>query len=76
MLVKHLISETYFQVGYTLFRQCIGIPMGIDPAPFWANLYLFFYESEYVTSLIKSKDKETRFRGFNLPIDQCFYTHK
>ena len=76
MLVKHLISETYFQVGNKLFRQCIGIPMGIDPAPFWANLYLFFYESEYITNLIKSKDKETRFRGFKFKncfrfIDDC-----
>ena len=34
LLVSHLIRETYFQVGNLLFRQCIGIPMGIDPAPF------------------------------------------
>ena len=76
MLVKHLISETFFQVGNKLFRQCIGIPMGIDPAPFWANLYLFFYESEYITSLIKSKDQQIRFRGFKFRncfrfIDDC-----
>ena len=34
MMIHHLISETYFTVGNTLFRQSIGIPMGIDPAPF------------------------------------------
>ena len=34
MLVKHLIFETYFQIGNMLFRQCVGIPMGIDPAHF------------------------------------------
>ena len=76
MLVKHLILETYFQIGDMLFRQCIGIPMGIDSAPFWANLYLHFYESEYITKLIKSKDRQVRFRGFKFKnsfrfIDDC-----
>ena len=40
MLLHHLISETFFTVRNLLFRQCIGIPMGIDPVPFWENLYL------------------------------------
>ena len=76
MLVKHLISETFFQVGNKLFRQCIGIPMGIDPAPFWANLYLYFYENKYITGLIKSKNQNERFRGFKFKncfrfIDDC-----
>ena len=30
--------------------------MGIDPAPFWANLYLYFYEDKFITALI-STDK-------------------
>ena len=76
MLVNHLISETYFQVGNKIFHQCIGIPMGIDPAPFWANLYLYFYENEYMTKLIKSKDPLERYRGFKFRncfrfIDDC-----
>ena len=29
MLVKHLISETYFHVGNKLFRQCKGVPTQI-----------------------------------------------
>jgi hypothetical protein len=35
-------------------RQRVGIPMGIDPAPFWANLFLYSYEHEYMKNLIKS----------------------
>ena len=27
--------------------------MGIDPAIFWANAYLYNYESKYITGLIK-----------------------
>ena len=30
--------------------------MGIDPAPFWANLYLYYYEAQFITNLI-SEDK-------------------
>ena len=33
-LTDHLITETYFEFGNLVFRQSIGIPMGIDPAPF------------------------------------------
>ena len=32
-------------------KQAIGIPMGIDLAPFWGNLFLYSYEEEYTSSL-------------------------
>ena len=38
--VRFLISECHFVIGNLVFTQDIGIPMGIDPAPFWANLSL------------------------------------
>ena len=28
--------------------------MGIDPAPFWANLLLYFFESNYIKKLISN----------------------
>ena len=37
-------------------KQALGIPMGIDSAPFWANLFLYSYEEEYISLLI-SPDK-------------------
>ena len=51
-LTDHLITETYFEVGNLIFRQSIGIPMGINPATFWANVYLYKYESDHVTKLV------------------------
>ena len=51
--LNHLISNCYFTVGNTVMRQKIGIPMGIDPAPFWANLFLYTYEHDYIKNLIK-----------------------
>ena len=52
--LKHLIQNCYFMVGNSLLRQKIGIPMGIDPAPFWENLFLRTYENEYVSELISN----------------------
>ena len=51
--LDHLISNCYFTVGNVVMRQKIGIPMGIDPAPFWANLFLYSYEHDYIRDLIK-----------------------
>ena len=31
--------------------------MGIDPAPFWANLFLFQFEAKYITSLVSARSK-------------------
>ena len=63
LLVSHLIKETYFQVGNLLFKQCIGIPMGIDPAPFWANLHLYTYEYKFIKSLMSiDKPRAMRFK--------------
>ena len=39
--LKHLVQNCYFMVGNSLLRQKIGMPMGVDPAPSWANLFLY-----------------------------------
>ena len=63
LLTSHLIQETYFRIGNLLFKQCIGIPMGIDPAPFWANLHLYSYECSFITGLMSSdKGRAIKFR--------------
>ena len=36
-----------------IFRQMIGIPMGSDPAPFIANLFLYLYENRFMNKLKK-----------------------
>ena len=58
--VKHLIENCLFTVGNVVMRQAIGIPMGIDPAPFWANLFLYRYEERYMTDLISSNRMKAR----------------
>ena len=51
--LEFLINNSFFQVGSKIFRQVIGIPMGSDPAPFFANLFLFFCESRWLKSIKK-----------------------
>ena len=43
-------------VGNSLLRQKIGIPLGIELAPFLANIFLYTYENEYMSERI-SNDK-------------------
>ena len=38
-----------------MLKQYIGIPMGIDPSPFWANLFLYLFDSKNVQNLISKK---------------------
>ena len=40
--IEFLLHNCFFSVGDTVLKQIIGLPMGGDPAPFWANLFLFF----------------------------------
>ena len=37
--VKDLLKKLFFKVGSQIFGQAIGIPMGSDPAPFFASLF-------------------------------------
>ena len=39
---NHLIENCYFNARNVAMKQAIGIPMGIDPAPFLANLFFIF----------------------------------
>ena len=62
--LKHLIENCYFMVGNSLLRQKIGIPLGIDPAKFWANHFLYAHENEYMSKHISNdKVKARRFHA-------------
>ena len=49
-----LLIQAYIHVGNKVFRQKIGIPIGSDPAPFFANLFLYVYESKFIFNLLKT----------------------
>ena len=49
-----MIDNSYFCFGNLCFRQVIGVPIGVDPGPYIANLTLWFYEYSFINSLYKS----------------------
>ena len=65
-MVDDIIFNAYFHVADEVYRQIIGIPMGIDPAPFMANLYLYTYEFEKMEELTRSD------RGVALKFNKTF----
>ena len=58
--VKHLIENCFFTVVNIALKQDICIPLGIDPALFWVNLFLHFYENQFMAELISNNKFKTR----------------
>ena len=54
--VKYLLDNCHFKFGNKLFRQIVGIPMGSDPAPYFANLFLYRYESKWLYKMKKENN--------------------
>ena len=52
-MIDLVVDNSFFRFGDRVYRQCIGIPMGIDPAPQMANLYLYYYESSFMETITK-----------------------
>ena len=50
-LFNYLIDNIYVCVDGSVFKQCVGIPMGTDCAPVVVNLFLFAYEYEFMKGL-------------------------
>ena len=45
-----LLDNIFIQFGTKLYRQVVGIPMGTNCAPLVADLFLFWYERDFVIS--------------------------
>ena len=58
--LEYIISNCYFSIGDHVFKQIIGIPMGSDPAPYFANLFLFYFEMKWMDKLKKDNFAATR----------------
>jgi len=51
-MLEFIVDNSFIKYKGKIYRQYIGIPMGIDPAPFMANLFLHFYENKYIVNLV------------------------
>ena len=54
----YLLDNIYIRFGTKLYRQNVGIPMGTNCAPLVADLFLFCYERDFMTSLSDVKKAE------------------
>lgn len=50
-VVQLLVENSFVRFGDNYFHQTQGTPMGINPAVFTANYYLFHYECKFVERL-------------------------
>ena len=72
---------TYIRFGTKLYRQIVGIPMGTNCAPLVADLFLFCYERDFMTSLSDVKQAEiieafkstSRYLGELLNIENSYF---
>ena len=49
--LSYLLDNIYIRFDNKLYRQVVGIQMGTNCAPLTADLFLFCYERDFVTSL-------------------------
>ena len=49
--LSYLLDNIYIKFGAKLYRQSVGIPMGANCTPLVADLSLFCYERDFMTSL-------------------------
>ena len=54
----YLLDNIYIRFDTELYRQIVGIPMGTNCAPLVADLFLFCYERDFMTSLSDVKQAE------------------
>ena len=52
------MDNIYIRFGTKLYKQIVGIPMGTNCAPLVADLFLFCYERDFMTSLSDVKQAE------------------
>ena len=48
-----ILHNIYIRFGSKLYRQNVGIPIGTNCVPLFADLFLFCYERDFMKSLTK-----------------------
>ena len=49
--LHYLLDNIFIRFGSKLYRQIVGIPLGTNCAPLVADLFLFWYERDFMLSL-------------------------
>ena len=57
-MLNFLIDNIFVTFGGRVFQQTVGIPMGTNCAPLLADLFLYYYEADFMQELLRKKDKK------------------
>jgi hypothetical protein len=52
-VMRWLICNAFVQLGDRVWRQIIGIAMGLSCSPDWCNIYLLYYEWRFIDRLLR-----------------------
>ena len=63
--VNFLLDNICVRFGNKVYRQVVSIPMGTNCAPLIADLFLYCYESQFMTKLSKDLSKLHLIDKFN-----------
>jgi hypothetical protein len=57
-MLEFLIDNIFVFFGGRVFQQTVGIPIGINWAPLFADLLLYSYEADFIQGLLKRNEKK------------------
>ena len=60
-----LLDNNHIRLGKQIYRQVIGIPMGINCAPLIADLFLYCYQLQFMAKLQQDPNKHHLIETFN-----------
>ena len=63
-MLEFLIDNILVIFGGRVFQQTVGIPMGTNCDRLLADLFLYWYEADFIQGLLK-KNEKTLARSFN-----------
>ena len=73
LAIDFLIDNIYIRFGSSVFRQVIGIPMGTNSAPLFADLFLHTFEYHFIVKTMKQDiSKAIQFNNTYRYIDDLF----
>ena len=67
--LHYLLDNTFIRFGSKLYRQIVGISMGTNCAPLVADLFLFYFERDFMLSLYEAFNSTSRYLDDLLNID-------
>jgi hypothetical protein len=57
-MLEFLIDNIFVFFGGRVFQQTVGIPIGTNWAPLFADLLLYSYEADFIQGLLKRNEKK------------------